>query len=156
MKEMQKLQPEMQKLKERYPNDRMKQQEEMAALYKRYKINPIGGCLPMLLQIPVFFAFYKALLISIELRHAPFFGWIQDLSGRDPLLIWPLLMGGTQILMQKMTPTTSMDPAQARMMMLMPLVFIFLLLYFPAGLIIYWTCSNLVGIGQQVYVNRKS
>jgi len=156
MKEMQKLQPEMQKLKERYPNDRMKQQEEMAALYKKYKINPIGGCLPMLLQIPVFFAFYKALLISIELRHAPFFGWILDLSGRDPLLVWPLLMGGTQILMQKMTPTTSVDPAQAKMMMLMPLVFIFLLLYFPAGLIIYWTCSNLVGIGQQIYVNRKS
>ena len=156
MKEMQKLQPEMQKIKERYPNDRMKQQEEMASLYKKYKINPIGGCLPMLLQIPVFFAFYKALLISIELRHAPFFSWIQDLSGRDPLLIWPLLMGGTQILMQKMTPTTSVDPTQAKMMMLMPLVFIFLLLYFPAGLIIYWTCSNLVGIGQQIYVNRKS
>ena len=156
MKEMQKLQPEMQKIKERYPNDRMKQQEEMAALYKKYKINPIGGCLPMLLQIPVFFAFYKALLSSIELRHAPFFGWIQDLSGRDPLLIWPLVMGGTQILMQKMTPTTSADPAQAKMMMLMPLVFIFLLLYFPAGLIIYWTMSNLVGIGQQMYVNRQS
>ncbi|OGP59328.1 MAG: hypothetical protein A2V67_15840 [Deltaproteobacteria bacterium RBG_13_61_14] len=155
MKEMQKLQPEMQKLREKYPKDRMKQQEEMAALYKRYKVNPLGGCLPMLLQIPVFFAFYKALLISVELRHAPFFGWIQDLSGRDPLLVWPVLMGATQVAMQKMTPTTSMDPTQARMMMLMPLVFIFLLLYFPSGLIIYWTASNLVGIGQQIYVNRK-
>lgn len=155
MKELQKLQPEMQKIREKYPNDRMKQQEEMAALYKKYKINPLGGCLPMLLQIPVFFAFYKALLISVELRHAPFFGWIQDLSGRDPLLIWPVLMGVTQVAMQKMTPTTSMDPTQARMMMLMPLLFIFLLLYFPSGLIIYWTASNLVGIGQQIYVNRK-
>ena len=156
MKEMQKLQPEMKKIQEKYKDDRMKQQEEMAALYKRHKINPLGGCLPMLLQIPVFFAFYKALLISIELRHAPFFGWILDLSNRDPLLIWPLVMGGTQILMQKMTPTTSADPMQQKMMMLMPVVFIFLLLYFPSGLIIYWTCSNLVGIGQQIYVNRKT
>jgi YidC/Oxa1 family membrane protein insertase len=153
MKEMTKLQPEMKTIREKYAGDRMKQQEEMAALYKRYKINPMGGCLPMVIQIPIFFAFYKALLISIELRHAPFFGWINDLSSRDPLLILPLLMGGSQIIMQKMTPTTG-DPTQAKMMMLMPIVFVFLLLYFPSGLLLYWTVSNIVGIGQQIYVNK--
>jgi YidC/Oxa1 family membrane protein insertase len=153
MREMTKLQPEMKKIREKHPNDRMKQQEEMAALYKKYKINPMGGCLPMVIQIPIFFAFYKALLISTELRHAPFAAWIQDLSSRDPLLILPVLMGGSQIIMQKMTPTTG-DPTQAKMMMLMPVVFVFLLMYFPSGLLLYWTVSNIVGIGQQVYVNK--
>ncbi len=154
MKEMAKLQPEMKVIREKYAGEKMKQQEEMAALYKRHKINPMGGCLPMIIQIPVFFAFYKALLISIELRHAPFFGWINDLSSRDPLLILPMLMGGSQLIMQRMTPTTG-DPTQAKMMMMMPIVFVFLLLYFPSGLLLYWTVSNIVGIGQQVYVNKS-
>jgi len=153
MKELQKLQPEMDKIRKKYPDDKMKQQEEIYAMQKKYKINPMGGCLPMLVQIPIFFAFYKVLLVSIELRHAPWILWIPDLSSRDPLLILPLLMGVSQFVMQKLTPTTG-DPMQARMMMMMPLVFTFMLIYFPSGLLLYWTVSNLIGIGQQIYVNK--
>jgi len=126
----------------------------MQALWRKYNINPAMGCLPMLLQFPVFFAFYKALLISIELRQASFFGWIIDLSARDPLYIWPLLMGGTQLITQKMTPT-QMDPMQAKIFLAMPIVFIYILRDFPSGLLIYWTVQNLVGIAQQIYVNRQ-
>lgn len=154
MKRMQKLQPELQKIREKYPNDRLKQNEEMQALWRREKINPAMGCLPVLLQFPVFLAFYKALLISIELRQAPFFSWIVDLSARDPLYIWPVLMGATQIVTQKMTPT-QMDPLQAKIFLMMPVVFTYILRDFPAGLLIYWTVSNLVGIAQQIYVNRR-
>ncbi len=155
MKEFQKLQPEIEKIKKKYPDDRLKQQEEILALQRKYKINPMGGCLPMLIQIPIFFAFYKMLLVSIELRHAPWILWIKDLSSRDPLLILPILMGLSQYAMQKLTPTTA-DPAQARMMMLFPLFFTFLLLYFPAGLLLYWTVSNIIGIIQQIYINKKT
>ena len=155
IKEFQKLQPEIEKIRKKYPDDRMKQQEEILALQRRYKINPMGGCLPMLIQIPIFFAFYKMLLVSIELRHAPWFLWIQDLSSRDPLLILPVLMGASQYLMQKLTPTTG-DPTQAKMMMFLPIFFTFLLMYFPSGLLLYWTVSNIVGIFQQIYVNRTT
>jgi len=154
MKQMQKLQPEIQKIREKYPDDRAKQQEEMQGLWRKHKINPAMGCLPMLLQFPVFFAFYKALLISIELRQAPFFGWIIDLSSRDPLYLWPVAMGATQLVTQKMTPT-QMEPTQQKMMMALPIVFMYILRDFPAGLLIYWTVQNLVGIGQQIYVNRQ-
>jgi len=154
MKQMQKLQPEIQKLKEQYPDDRTKQQTEMQALWKRHKINPAMGCLPILLQFPVFFAFYKALLISIELRHAPFFGWIIDLSCRDPLYVWPVLMGATQLITQKMTPT-QMDKTQQTIFLAMPIVFTYILRNFPAGLLVYWTIQNMVGIGQQIYINRQ-
>jgi YidC/Oxa1 family membrane protein insertase len=152
MKELQKLQPEMEKIRKKYPDDRMKQQEEIYALQRKYKINPMGGCLPMLVQIPVFFAFYKVLVVSIELRQAPWMLWIPDLSTRDPLLILPLLMGISQFVMQKLTPTAGVDPAQARMMQFMPLVFTVMLIYFPAGLLLYWTVSNIIGIAQQIYV----
>ncbi len=153
MKELQKLQPEMEKIRKKFPDNKVKQQEEIYALQRKYKINPLGGCLPMLVQIPIFFAFYKVLLVSIELRHAPWMLWIPDLSSRDPLLILPVLMGGSQFLMQKLTPTAG-DPMQARMMMFMPLIFTFMLIYFPSGLLLYWTVSNIIGIGQQVYVNK--
>ncbi len=154
MKQMQKLQPEIKKIREQYPDDKGKQQEEMQALWRKYKVNPAMGCLPLLLQFPVFFAFYKALLISIELRQAPFFGWIIDLSARDPLYIWPVAMGATQLVTQKLTPT-QVDPTQQKIFMIMPIVFMYILRDFPAGLLIYWTVQNLVGIAQQVYVNKK-
>lgn len=154
MKQMQKLQPEIQKIREKYPDDKAKQQEEMQGLWRKHGINPFMGCLPILLQFPVFFAFYKALLISIELRQAPFFGWIIDLGARDPLYIWPVLMGATQLVTQKMTPT-QMDPAQAKIFLAMPIVFMYILRDFPSGLLIYWTMTNLVGIAQQIYVNRQ-
>ena len=156
IKEFQKLQPEIEKIRKKYPDDRMKQQEEILALQRRYKINPMGGCLPMLIQIPIFFAFYKMLLVSIELRLAPWILWIQDLSSRDPLLILPILMGVSQYLMQKLTPTAGGDPMQVKMMQLLPIFFTFLLMYFPAGLLLYWTVSNIVGILQQIYVNRTT
>jgi len=154
MKKMQQLQPEIQKAKEKYADDKVKQQEEMQSLWRKHNINPAMGCLPMLLQIPVFIGFYKSLLISVELRHAEFFGWVIDLSSRDPLYIWPVLMGGTQLAMQKMTPT-QMDPTQAKIMMAMPIVFTYILRDFPSGLLVYWTVSNLVGVAQQIYVNRQ-
>jgi len=154
MKELQKLQPEMQKIRNKYPNDRMKQQEEIYALQRKYKINPLGGCLPMIIQIPIFFAFYKVLMVSIELRHAPWMLWITDLSSRDPLLILPVLMGASQFFMGRLTPTAGADPTQAKMMQLMPLFMTILLVYFPSGLLLYWTVSNMIGIGQQIYVNR--
>lgn len=155
MKEIQKLQPEIAKIKEKYPDDRVKQQEETQELWRRHKINPAMGCLPILLQFPVFMAFYKALLISIELRQAPFFAWIQDLSARDPYYIWPVLMGATQVVTQKLTPT-QMDPTQAKIFLIMPIVFMFILKDFPSGLLVYWTVQNIVGIGQQIYVNRTT
>jgi len=155
MKELQKLQPEMEKIRKKYAEDRAKQQEELYALYRKYKINPMGGCLPMLIQIPIFFAFYKVLLVSIELRHAPWLLWIQDLSARDPLLILPVIMGISQFVMQKLTPTT-LDPNQAKILMFMPLFFTVLLVYFPSGLLLYWTVSNIIGIAQQIYVNKTT
>lgn len=170
MKKMQDIQPRMAEIREKYKKDPQKMQQEMMQLYKTHKVNPLGGCLPILLQIPVFFALYKILLIAIELRHAPFMLWIQDLSAPDTLfghlpdyipLIGgfavgplPILMGATMLIQQKMTPT-SLDPTQNRIMMIMPVVFTFLFLNFASGLVLYWLMNNIFSIAQQFYVNRK-
>jgi YidC/Oxa1 family membrane protein insertase len=167
MSKMKLLQPEIQKLRERFPDDKARQQQEMMALYKRVGANPLAGCLPIVIQIPVFFALYKVLFVTIEMRHAPFFGWIRDLSAPDPtsfanlfgllpftppaiLMIgaWPLIMGLTMFLQQKLNPQP-VDPVQARMFMLLPIVFTYMLAAFPAGLVIYWAWNNLLSIAQQ-------
>jgi len=154
MKEMQKLQPKMTALREKYKGDKTRLSQESMALYKTHKVNPLGGCLPMVVQIPVFFGLYKALLYAIELRHSPFFWWIHDLSAKDPYYITPLVMGATMFLQQKMTPTGA-DPMQAKIMLLMPVVFTFMFLNFPSGLVIYWLFNNIISIGQQVYINKQ-
>jgi YidC/Oxa1 family membrane protein insertase len=166
MKNMQKLQPKMVKLKEKYKDDPTKMNQEMMSLYKTYKVNPLGGCLPMILQIPVFFALYKVLLQSIELRHAPFMLWITDLSAPDRLYlgfdipylgglpVLTLLMGASMFLQQKLTPTTA-DPTQAKIMMFLPVIFTFMFLNFASGLVLYWFVNNLLSILQQVLINRE-
>lgn len=154
MKEMQKLQPMMLELREKYKNDREALNRATMELYKTHKVNPLGGCFPMLVQIPVFFALYRALMSSIELRHAPFFLWITDLSAKDPYYITPIIMGATMFIQQKMTPST-MDPTQAKMMLAMPIVFTFMFLNFPSGLVIYWLVNNVLTIAQQAYINSK-
>jgi YidC/Oxa1 family membrane protein insertase len=170
MKKLQELQPKMAEVREKFKKDPQRMQREMMDLYKKYKVNPLGGCLPILLQIPVFFALYKILMIAIELRGAPFMLWLKDLSAPDTLFghipSWfpliggfavgplPILMGATMLIQQKMTPT-SMDPAQNRIMMLMPIVFTFLFLNFATGLVLYWLMNNIFSIAQQLYVNRK-
>ncbi|MBI5558260.1 MAG: membrane protein insertase YidC [Deltaproteobacteria bacterium] len=165
MKTLQKLQPKMAKLREKYANDKEKLNREMIQLYQTYKVNPMGGCLPMVLQIPVFFALYKVLLQTIELRHAPFMLWIADLSAPDRLYIGfdipvlggipvlTLLMGGTMFLQQKMTPTAA-DPTQAKIMMFLPVVFTFMFINFASGLVLYWFVNNLLSIAQQYVINR--
>jgi YidC/Oxa1 family membrane protein insertase len=155
MKEMQKVQPEMTRLKEQYKNDKARLQQEIMLLYKRRKINPMSGCLPMLIQIPVFIALYNALQYTIEMRHAPFFFWIRDLAAKDPIYITPLIMGATMVIQQKMTPTAA-DPTQAKMFMLMPVMFTFLFLNFPSGLVIYWLINNVLSIAHQYYLNKKT
>jgi len=154
MKAMQKLQPQMAKMREKYSSDKQRLNQEMMALYKENRVNPLGGCLPMLIQIPVFFALYQLLLHSIELRHAPFMLWITDLSAKDPYYVTPLIMGATMFIQQKMSPTT-MEPMQAKMMMMMPVVFTFLFLNFPSGLVVYWLVNNVLTIAQQYLINRK-
>ncbi|MDO9124268.1 MAG: membrane protein insertase YidC, partial [Deltaproteobacteria bacterium] len=154
MKEMQKVQPEMNRLKEQFKNDKARLQQETMLLYKRRKINPMSGCLPMLIQIPVFIALYNALQNSIEMRHAPFILWIMDLSAKDPIYITPIIMGATMVLQQKMTPTAA-DPAQAKIFMLMPIMFTFLFLNFPSGLVLYWMVTNILSIAHQYYMNKK-
>lgn len=154
MKAMQKLQPEMKKLREKYSNDRESLNRKMMELYREHRVNPLGGCLPMLVQIPVFFALYKVLLGTIELRHAPFIFWLTDLSVKDPYYITPLIMGVTMFIQQKLTPNT-MDPMQAKMMLAMPVVFTFLFLNFPAGLVVYWLVNNLLTIFQQYLIYKK-
>jgi len=167
MKNMQKLQPKMVKIKEKYKNDPTKMNQEVMSLYKTYKVNPLGGCLPMLLQIPVFFALYKVLLQSIELRHAPFMLWITDLSAPDRLWlgfdlpylgglpVLTLLMGASMFLQQKLSPSTA-DPTQAKIMMFLPVVFTFMFLNFASGLVLYWFINNLLSILQQVLINRDT
>ena len=167
MKNMQKIQPKMAKLKEKYKNDKTRLNEEMMGLYKTYKVNPMGGCLPMVLQIPVFFALYKVLLQAIELRHAPFMLWITDLSAPDRLMIGldipylggipvlTLLMGGSMFLQQRMTPSPA-DPTQAKIMMFLPVIFTFMFLNFASGLVLYWLVNNLLSIAQQYVINRQS
>ena len=154
MKEMQKVQPEMARLKETYKNDKARLQQEIMLLYKRRKINPMSGCLPMLIQIPVFIALYNALQFTIEMRHAPFFLWIKDLAAKDPIYITPIIMGATMVIQQKMTPTAA-DPAQAKLFMLMPIMFTFLFLNFPSGLVLYWLINNVLSIAHQYYLNKR-
>lgn len=167
MKNMQKLQPKIAKLRERYKGDPAQMNQEMMTLYKTYKVNPVGGCLPMLIQIPFFFALYQVLLASIELRHAPFMLWIHDLSAPDRLWIGfdipylhgipilTLLMGASMYLQQKMTPTTA-DPMQARIMQFLPIVFTVMFINFASGLVLYWLINNLLSILQQYLINRKN
>ncbi len=154
MKSMQKLQPEIQKLKERFKNDRARQGQETMELYKKHRVNPMSGCLPMIIQIPVFFALYRVLYEAIELRHADFAFWLTDLSAKDPYYITPLIMGATMFIQQKMTPST-MDPMQQKIFLLMPVIFTVLFLNFPSGLVIYWLINNLLTIAQQYYIHKK-
>ena len=151
MKGMQKVQPYVKIIQERNKDDRQKMNEELLQLYKKHKVNPVGGCLPMLLQIPVFIALYHALFFSIELRGAPFIGWVTDLSVADPFYVFPVLMGATMFLQQKLTPSMG-DPMQQKIMMFLPIVFTFLFISFPAGLVIYWTVNNILTISQQYYI----
>ncbi|MBI5676530.1 MAG: membrane protein insertase YidC [Nitrospirae bacterium] len=155
MKKMQAIQPALASIKEQYKKDPQKMQKEMTELYKKHKVNPVGGCLPMLLQIPVFIALYNVLSKAIELRGAPFMFWIHDLSMKDPYYILPVVMGASMVFQQKITPST-MDPAQAKIMMIMPIVFTFMFLSFPSGLVIYWLVNNILGIAQQLYANKKA
>jgi YidC/Oxa1 family membrane protein insertase len=160
MRKMQKLAPQIQRIRDRYkkvkPTDPRYQQmnQEIMTLYKEHKVSPISGCLPMLLMIPFFFAFYRLLMSSIELRHAPFILWIHDLSQFDPYFVLPILMGVTQVAIQKMTPQTTVDPVQAKIMQFMPIMFTFILAWAPAGLVLYWFSNNLVSMVQQVVTNR--
>ncbi len=155
MKAMTKLQPEMLALKEKFKGDPQKLNTATMELYKKHNVNPMSGCLPLLIQIPIFFALYKALLISIELKGAPFFGWLVDLSAKDPYYITPVIMGVTMFIQQKMTPSTA-DPMQQKIFLAMPIIFTFLFLNFPSGLVIYWLTNNVLSIVQQYIVNKKS
>ncbi len=148
---MRKLQPEMARMKELYGDDRQKMSQEMMALYKKHKVNPLGGCLPILIQIPVFFALYKVLLMSIEMRQAPFIGWIHDMSVQDPYFVLPIIMGASMFVQQKLNPQPA-DPMQAKVMQFLPPVFTILFLFFPAGLVLYWVVNNVLSIAQQWYV----
>jgi len=176
MAKMKKLQPDMQRLKETYPNDRQKMQQELMALYKREGANPVAGCLPILVQIPIFFSLYKVLFVTIEMYHAPFYGWIHDLSAPDPLGLmtifglvpWdvppllsiidigilPIIMGFTMWLQQKLNPAPT-DPTQARIFALLPFVFTFVLAGFAAGLVLYWSVNNILSIAQQWFIQRR-
>jgi YidC/Oxa1 family membrane protein insertase len=151
---MRKLQPEVARLKEMYGDDRQKMGQEMMELYKKNKVNPLGGCLPIIIQIPVFFALYKVLLISIELRQAPFVGWINDLSVQDPYFVLPVLMGISMLVQQRLSPAPP-DPVQAKVMRFLPVLFTALFLFFPAGLVLYWLVNNLLSILQQWYVMKQ-
>jgi len=173
---MKALQPEFEKLRERFADDKVKMNQELMALYKREKVNPAAGCLPVLLQIPVFFALYKVLYTTIEMRHQPFFGWIHDLAAPDPLTllqgfglfhwdvppllhtfdigIWPLIMGATMYLQQQLNPQPA-DPVQARIFQWMPIVFTFMLGNFAVGLVIYWAWNNLLSMTQQYLIMRR-
>jgi len=168
MKKMQDLAPVLAKIREKYKDDKARLNQETMNVYKTYKINPFSGCLPMLLQIPVFIALYKALLVTIELRHSPFVLWITDLSAPEhlwdlsvagyviPIRLLPLLMGISMYIQQKMTPSGGMEPAQQKVMLLMPVIFTVMFWGFPAGLVIYWLVNNVLSIGQQVLYNRQT
>ena len=154
MARMKKLQPQMASMKERFGDDRQAMSQEMMKLYKKEKVNPMGGCLPILIQMPVFLALYWVLLEAVELRHAPFMFWIQDLSAKDPWYILPLIMGASMYFQQKLNPAPA-DPTQAKVMQFLPIVFTFMFLWFPAGLVLYWTANNLLSMAQQWYITRK-
>jgi YidC/Oxa1 family membrane protein insertase len=159
MRKMQEIQPEMKAIQDRYKNlkatdpGKQKMNQELMGLYRERGVNPASGCLPMLLTMPVLFAFYSLLSVAIEIRDAPFILWIQDLSQHDPLYVTPLLMGVTMVAQQKMTPSTA-DPMQQKIMMVMPVVFTFMFLWAPSGLVLYWLMSNVWGVGQQIITNR--
>ncbi|MDR2926308.1 MAG: membrane protein insertase YidC [Azoarcus sp.] len=153
MARMRMLAPRLQRLKDLYGNDKTKMQQEMMNLYRTEKINPLGGCLPILVQIPVFLALYWVLLGSVEMRQAPWLGWIQDLSVRDPYFILPIIMGVSMLVQTKLNPSPP-DPMQAKIMMAMPIVFTFMFLWFPSGLVLYWVVNNLLSIGQQWQITR--
>ncbi|MBW4023664.1 MAG: membrane protein insertase YidC [Proteobacteria bacterium] len=177
MSKMKLLAPKMQEVRERFKDDPAKQQSEIMALYRSEKVNPASGCLPMVIQIPVFFCLYKVIFVTIEMRHAPFFGWIHDLSATDPTNIftlfglipwdptaiapflhlgaWPLIMGVTMVLQQRLNPPPP-DPTQARLFQLMPIIFTFMLARFPAGLVIYWSWNNLLSVAQQWFIMRRT
>jgi len=174
MAKMKALQPEMVRLKELHKDDKMKLQQEMMALYKKEKVNPMSGCLPILVQIPVFFALYKVLFVTIEMRQMPFYGWIQDLSERDPTSLfnlfgllpydvpsflvigaWPILMGVTMFIQQKLNPAPT-DPMQAKIFMFFPLFLTIILAPFPAGLVIYWTVNNVLTMAQQLFIMKRT
>lgn len=170
MNDMKKLQPLMTELREKYKDDKQRMNKEVMGLYKTYKVNPMSGCLPMIVQMPIFFGLYRMLYQAIELRHAPFMGWVNDLSAPDRLFnfdfaipfmqapygipVLTIIMGGTMFLQQKMSPSTG-DPMQAKMMMLMPLFMTFIFINFPAGLVLYWLVNNVLSIGQQYYIQKK-
>jgi YidC/Oxa1 family membrane protein insertase len=171
MSEMKKIQPLMKEIREKHKDDKKKMNEEVMGLYRTYKINPLGGCLPMVVQLPVFFALYRMLYQAIELRHAPFFLWIEDLSAPDRLFRFPidhipfmeppygipvltLIMGASMILQQKMSPPMG-DPTQAKMMMFMPVIFTVIFINFSSGLVLYWLVNNILSIGQQYYIQKK-
>lgn len=154
MAKMRAVAPQLTRLKELYGDDRQRMSQEMMALYKREKINPLGGCLPILVQMPVFIALYWVLFESVQLRHAPFMLWIQDLSQMDPYFILPILMGASMFIQMQLNPTPP-DPMQAKIMKLMPLIFTVFFLWFPAGLVLYWLVNNILSIAQQWYITRK-
>ncbi|ANQ87148.1 propable 60 Kd inner-membrane protein [Azoarcus olearius] len=153
MAKMRVLGPRLQRMKELYGNDKVKMQQEMMNLYRTEKINPLGGCLPILVQIPVFIALYWVLLGSVEMRQAPWLGWIQDLSAKDPYFILPIIMGVSMLVQMKLNPTPP-DPIQAKVMMAMPIVFTFMFLWFPSGLVLYWVVNNVLSIAQQWQITR--
>ncbi|PAU82037.1 membrane protein insertase YidC [Halovibrio salipaludis] len=154
MANMRRVQPEMQRLKEQYGDDRQKLSQEMMNLYKKEKINPLGGCLPILVQMPVFISLYWVLFESVQLRHAPFMLWINDLSVMDPYFILPILMGGSMFLQMQLNPTPP-DPVQAKVMKLLPIMFTFFFLWFPAGLVLYWLSNNVLSMAQQFFIYRQ-
>ncbi len=159
MARMQEIQPKIKALQKKYkkvkqdPEQRRKMNEEMMKIYKEHGINPAGGCLPLLIQLPVFWGFFRMLVVSVELRHSPFILWIRDLSVKDPYYVTPILMGITQFISQKMTPSTA-EPAQQKMMLLMPFIFTIFFMNFQAGLVLYWLTNNILQIGQQAIMNR--
>ncbi len=161
MKKMQAVQPKMKAIQAKYKKDksdmkaRQKMNEEVMALYKKEGVNPLGGCFPLLLQLPVLYAFYSFLPVAIELRQAPFILWVQDLSLKDPFYVTPIVMGATMFLQQKLTPMASVDPTQRRMFTMMPLLFTFFFINLPSGLVLYWLVNNVLSIFQQLFINRK-
>ncbi|ATX80877.1 protein translocase subunit yidC [Mariprofundus aestuarium] len=154
MAAMRKLQPEMTRMKEQYGDDRQRMGQEVMQLYKKHKVNPLGGCLPIIIQIPVFFALYKVLLMSIEMRQAPFIGWIEDMSVQDPFFVLPVVMGISMFIQQRLNPQPP-DPVQAKVMQFLPFLFTAMFLFFPAGLVLYWVVNNILSIVQQRWVMKR-
>ena len=154
MANMRRVQPRLMAIKERYKNDRAKLNQAMMDIYKKEKINPLGGCFPILIQIPVFIALYWVLLESVELRQTPFILWIKDLSTKDPYYVLPVVMGATMLIQQKLNPAP-MDPIQEKVMMVLPIVFTVFFAFFPSGLVLYWVVNNMLSIIQQWLITRK-